>query len=109
MPQFLADIAGMLELFAIAAGLVLLHRAAKDGPTLPATVARELVDGGEADAGVRRLGRWVGSGWRRRPRARGQGAGGGARACDGGGRWASCRPPRRGTGGGRPGARGRAG
>lgn len=32
MAQFLADIAGMLELFAIAAGLVLLHRAAKDGP-----------------------------------------------------------------------------
>jgi len=27
MPQFLADIAGMLEIFAIAAGLVLLHRA----------------------------------------------------------------------------------
>lgn len=31
MAQFLADIAGMLELFAIAAGLALLHRAAKDG------------------------------------------------------------------------------
>jgi hypothetical protein len=32
MAQFLADIAGMLELFAIAAGLVLLHRASKDRP-----------------------------------------------------------------------------
>ena len=30
MTQFLADIAGMLELFAIAAGLVLLHRASRD-------------------------------------------------------------------------------
>jgi len=30
--EFLADIAGMLELFAIAAGLVLLHRAAKEAP-----------------------------------------------------------------------------
>lgn len=32
MAQFLADIAGMLELFAVAAGLVLLHRARKDAP-----------------------------------------------------------------------------
>jgi hypothetical protein len=32
MAQFLADIAGMLEIFAIAAGLVLLHRAYKDPP-----------------------------------------------------------------------------
>lgn len=30
MAQFAADIAGMLELFAIAAGLVLLHRAGKE-------------------------------------------------------------------------------
>lgn len=33
MAQFTADIAGMLELFAIAAGLVLLHRASKEAPT----------------------------------------------------------------------------
>lgn len=32
MAQFTADIAGMLELFAIAAGLVLLHRASKEAP-----------------------------------------------------------------------------
>ncbi|MBK8009840.1 MAG: hypothetical protein IPK13_00695 [Deltaproteobacteria bacterium] len=32
MAQFTADIAGMLEIFAIAAGLVLLHRASKEGP-----------------------------------------------------------------------------
>jgi hypothetical protein len=32
MAQFTADIAGMLELFAIAAGLVLLHRAGKEAP-----------------------------------------------------------------------------
>lgn len=32
MTQFTADIAGMLELFAIAAGLVLLHRAGKEAP-----------------------------------------------------------------------------
>lgn len=32
MAQFTADIAGMLELFAIAAGLVLLHRAGKEPP-----------------------------------------------------------------------------
>jgi hypothetical protein len=32
MAQFTADIAGMLELFAIAAGLVLLHRARKEAP-----------------------------------------------------------------------------
>ncbi len=32
MAQFTADIAGMLELFAIAAGLVLLDRASKDAP-----------------------------------------------------------------------------
>lgn len=31
MAEFLADIAGILEIMAIAAGLVLLHRAAKDG------------------------------------------------------------------------------
>lgn len=30
MAQFLADIAGLLELFAIAGGLVLLHRASKE-------------------------------------------------------------------------------
>lgn len=30
MPEFLGDIAGMLEIFAIALGLVLLHRAARD-------------------------------------------------------------------------------
>jgi len=30
--QFTADIAGTLELFAIAAGLVLLHRAQKEAP-----------------------------------------------------------------------------
>jgi len=30
MNQFNADIAGMLEIFAVAAGLVLLHRASKD-------------------------------------------------------------------------------
>jgi hypothetical protein len=32
MAQFLADIAGMLEVFAIAGGLVLLHRASKEAP-----------------------------------------------------------------------------
>lgn len=32
MAEFTADIAGMLELFAIAAGLVLLHRASKEAP-----------------------------------------------------------------------------
>lgn len=32
MAQFLGDIAGMLEIFAIALGLVLLHRAAKESP-----------------------------------------------------------------------------
>lgn len=32
MAQFLADIAGMLELFAIAAGLALLHRATGEAP-----------------------------------------------------------------------------
>jgi hypothetical protein len=32
MAQFLADIAGMLEVFAIATGLVLLHRASKEAP-----------------------------------------------------------------------------
>ncbi len=32
MAQFTADIAGMLELFAIATGLVLLHRAGKEAP-----------------------------------------------------------------------------
>ncbi|MCB9709551.1 MAG: hypothetical protein H6714_12250, partial [Myxococcales bacterium] len=32
MAQFTADIAGMLEIFAIAAGLVLLHRASKEAP-----------------------------------------------------------------------------
>lgn len=32
MAQFLADIAGMLELFAIATGLALLHRASKEAP-----------------------------------------------------------------------------
>lgn len=32
MAQFTGDIAGMLELFAIAAGLVLLHRAGKEAP-----------------------------------------------------------------------------
>ena len=32
MAEFTADIAGMLELFAIAAGLVLLHRAGKEAP-----------------------------------------------------------------------------
>ena len=30
MAQFLGDIAGMMEIFAVAAGLVLLHRASKD-------------------------------------------------------------------------------
>ncbi len=32
MTQFLADIAGILEIFAIAGGLVLLHRASKEPP-----------------------------------------------------------------------------
>jgi hypothetical protein len=32
MAQFLADIAGMLEVFGIATGLVLLHRASKEAP-----------------------------------------------------------------------------
>ena len=32
MAQFTADIAGMLEIFAIAAGLVLLHRASREAP-----------------------------------------------------------------------------
>ena len=32
MAQFLADIAGLLEIFAIAGGLVLLHRASKEAP-----------------------------------------------------------------------------
>lgn len=32
MAQFFADITGILELFAIAGGLVLLHRASKDAP-----------------------------------------------------------------------------
>lgn len=32
MAQFTADIAGMLEIFAIALGLVLLHRASKEAP-----------------------------------------------------------------------------
>lgn len=32
MAQFLGDIAGMLELFAVAGGLVVLHQAAKDAP-----------------------------------------------------------------------------
>lgn len=32
MAQFAADIAGILELFAIAAGLVLLHRVSKEAP-----------------------------------------------------------------------------
>lgn len=32
MAQFLADIAGILVVFAIAAGLVLLHRASKEAP-----------------------------------------------------------------------------
>ncbi len=32
MAEFTADIAGMLEIFAIAAGLVLLHRASKESP-----------------------------------------------------------------------------
>lgn len=32
MAQFLADIAGMLEIFAVAAGLVLLHKASKEPP-----------------------------------------------------------------------------
>jgi hypothetical protein len=32
MAQFLADIAGMLEVFAIAVGFVLLHRASKEPP-----------------------------------------------------------------------------
>lgn len=32
MAQFLADVAGMLELFAIAGGLLLLHRAGTEAP-----------------------------------------------------------------------------
>jgi hypothetical protein len=32
MAQFLADIAGLLAIFAIAGGLVLLHRASKEAP-----------------------------------------------------------------------------
>lgn len=32
MAQFLADIAGLLEIFAVAAGLVLLHRASREAP-----------------------------------------------------------------------------
>ena len=32
MAQFLSDIAGMLEIFAVAAGLLLLHRASKEAP-----------------------------------------------------------------------------
>lgn len=32
MAEFLGDIAGMLELFAVAAGLVLLHRASREAP-----------------------------------------------------------------------------
>ncbi len=32
MNQFTADIAGMLEIFAIAGGLVLLHQASKEAP-----------------------------------------------------------------------------
>jgi hypothetical protein len=32
MAEFLGDIAGMLEIFAVAAGLVLLHRASKEAP-----------------------------------------------------------------------------
>jgi len=32
MTQFIADIAGMLEVFAIAAALVLLHKASKEAP-----------------------------------------------------------------------------
>lgn len=32
MAQFLADIAGLLKIFAIAGGLVLLHRASKEAP-----------------------------------------------------------------------------
>ncbi len=47
MAQFTADIAGMLELFAIAAGLVLLHRAGKEAPAkLLKTAGWVLVAGG---------------------------------------------------------------
>lgn len=47
MAQFMADIAGMLELFAIAAGLVLLHRAGKEAPAKLLNVAGwALVTGG---------------------------------------------------------------
>ncbi len=47
MTQFLADIAGMLEVFAIAAGLVLLHRASKEAPAkLIKTAGWVLVAGG---------------------------------------------------------------
>lgn len=45
--QFLADIAGMLEIFAIAGGLVLLHRASKEPPAqLLRTAGWVLVVGG---------------------------------------------------------------
>lgn len=39
MAEFTADIAGMLELFAVAAGLVLLHRASKEAPAKLLTAA----------------------------------------------------------------------
>ncbi|MEA3247393.1 MAG: hypothetical protein U9Q74_14660 [Gemmatimonadota bacterium] len=42
MPQFVADIAGMLEIMAVAGGIVLLHRAGKD-----------------AAAGLLRLAGWI--------------------------------------------------
>lgn len=49
MAQFLGDIAGMLELFAIAGGLVLLHRAFKEPPARLLKVAGAvLVIGGIA-------------------------------------------------------------
>lgn len=47
MAQFTADIAGMLEIFAIAMGLVLLHRSKKEAPArLLASAGWVLVIGG---------------------------------------------------------------
>lgn len=48
MTQFLADIAGMLEVFAVAGGLVLLHRARKESAGLLKAAGLVLVVGGVA-------------------------------------------------------------
>jgi len=51
MPLFLADIAGMLELFAVAAGLVLLHQASKEPAKLLTAAGWVLIAGGAVAGG----------------------------------------------------------